>query len=284
MLREDLTGVKLIGASLVLGALGAFFKILGGVMYGSKAVLIDGATCIGNIIAGIALYNTLRISQTPPDEDHPFGHSRLVYHGVLTVEVTYAFIAGVSAMLLYYSYHTPYEVEKGAPLYALIGTLFYIGAILVSRRQGYAGTVFSAFTFTEVIEGAVTITASYAAYQYGKIYDLIGGLIIIIYLIYELREETRRLGLLISDYIDPYITREVRRLLEDRGFRVERLRIRTIVPGRYHGDAVVVAEALPYEVADLLIDEVAYIARNEYNVDLIVHIDVPKDSRKHVPQ
>ncbi|MCE4618313.1 MAG: cation transporter [Desulfurococcales archaeon] len=280
-MQEQLEGARIIVIALILGALGAVFKILGGILYGSKAVLIDGATCVGNIIAGVALYRSLKRSSGPPDEDHPFGHSRLMYHGILLVQVTYAFIAGLSAAILYYSYFMSYEVEKGAPIYAFIGTLFYIASILVSRRQGYAGAVFSTFTFTEVIEGAVTITASYVAYEYGKMYDLIGGLIILLYLLYELREESERLGVLISDYIDPMITRQVRNLLEDRGFKVEKLRIRTIVPGHYHGDAVVLAENMPYEVADLLVDEAVHLAKKDYNVDLVVHIDVPQEAKKH---
>ncbi len=77
------------------------------------------------------------------------------------------------------------------------------------------------------------------------------------------------------------ITRQVRNLLEDRGFKVEKLRIRTIVPGHYHGDAVVLAENMPYEVADLLVDEAVHLAKKDYNVDLVVHIDVPQEAKKH---
>ncbi len=265
---------RIILVALVLGGAGAVFKILGGLLYGSRAVFIDGATCIGNIVAGILLYRSLRAASKPPDEDHPFGHTRLVYHGVLLVLVTYSFIAGLSTAVLYYSLGQAYSVEEGAPLFALIGTLFYGASIMVSRRQGYAGGVFSAFTFTEVIEGAVTITASYTAVHYGKVYDIAGGLLITMYLVYELWSESQRLGVLMSDTIDPTILRRIRSLFEERGLRVKSIRLRTVVPGKYHGDMVVEAVGIPYEVADLLVDEASYIAREEYNVDLTVHIDV----------
>lgn len=265
---------KPIALALLLAGFGALFKILGGVLYGSRAVLIDGATCIGNLLAGIALYKGVKESLRPPDEDHPYGHSRLVLHGVLLVQVTYAFIAGFSAAILYYSFIASYEVGAEAPVYALIGTLFYAGSIIISRRQGYAGTVFAGFTYTEILEGVVTIAASYTAHLYGRLYDLAGGVLILSYLVYEIISESWRLGLMMSDYVDPTVTREVRRLLDERGFNVKDLRIRTIVPGHYHGDAVVTAGGMPYEVADLLVDEATHIAREKYNVDLVVHIDV----------
>ncbi|MCE4620552.1 MAG: cation transporter [Desulfurococcales archaeon] len=257
--------------SLILAGIGMILKLAGGVLYGSRSVLIDGATCIGNIASGLLLYYSLHRASLPPDEDHPYGHDRFIYAGVLGVLIVYSLIAGASTAILYYSLGG-YSVEAGAPVFALAGTLAYGLAIVASRRVGYAGSVFSGFTLSEVLEGLVTSLSSYLGYEMGYYYDLAGGLVILGYLYYELYHEAKRLTILISDAIDPGITRRIRRLHEERGLRVEKIRLRLVTPGKYQGDAVVSAR-MPYEVADLLADEVVEEARR-MGVDLVVHVDV----------
>ena len=262
--------------SLVLAGAGMVLKLAGGVLYGSRSVLIDGATCIGNISSGLLLYYSLHRASLPPDEDHPYGHGRLIYAGVLGVLIVYSLIAGASTAVLYYSL-SGYSIEAGAPVFALAGTVAYGLAVLASRRVGYAGSVFSGFTLSEVLEGLVTSLSSYLGYEIGYYYDLAGGLVILAYLYYELYHEAKRLSILISDAVDPGVTRRVRRLLEERGFHVSKLRLRIVTPGIYHGDAVVKAY-MPYEVADLLVDEVVEEA-GRMGVDLVVHVDVEPPKR-----
>ncbi len=247
------------------------FKLVGGFLYGSRSVLVDGATCIGNIASGLLLYYSLHVSYQPPDEDHPYGHGRLVYAGVLGVLIIYSIIGGASLIILYDGVKG-YEVEEGAPLFALLGTIVYGFAIIASGKAGYAGSVFSGFTLSEVLEGLVTSGSSFLGYRIGYMYDLAGGIVILAYLYYELYHEANRLVTLISDSVDPSITRRIRIILEKRGFHVERLRLRLVTPGEYHGDAVVRAD-MPYEVADLLADEAVEEARR-LGVDLVVHIDI----------
>ncbi len=273
MSREAWREGRILGA-IALSALGAVLKLLGA-GYGSRALLVDGLTCIGNLVAGGLLYVSIREARRPPDIDHPFGHGRLVYKGMQAMLVIYSFIAGFSAAVLAYS-ATGYSVGEGASLYALAGTIAYAGSVVLARSGGVAGEAYSGFTASEVLEGVVTTVSAYLGYAYSYEADLAGGVVILGYLVYEIAAESRRLGLLVSDYVTPSVYRGVRRLLEERGFRVKRLRVRMVVPGEYHGDAVVEAPGIPYEVADLLADEAVHLAKEEYGVDLTVHIDVSK--------
>ena len=52
------------------------FKLISGVIFGSSALTADGLNNLTDIIASVAVLVGLRISQKPPDQDHPYGHLR----------------------------------------------------------------------------------------------------------------------------------------------------------------------------------------------------------------
>ncbi|MCD2506108.1 manganese transporter MneS, partial [Staphylococcus aureus] len=47
-----------------------------GYLFHSEALTADGLNNTTDIIASVAVLVGLRISQKPPDEDHPYGHFR----------------------------------------------------------------------------------------------------------------------------------------------------------------------------------------------------------------
>lgn len=61
-----------ISAYLVLSAA----KLAAGYWFASSALVADGYNNLTDIIASIAVLIGLRISQKPPDQDHPYGHFR----------------------------------------------------------------------------------------------------------------------------------------------------------------------------------------------------------------
>jgi cation diffusion facilitator family transporter len=61
-----------IAAYIALSA----FKLAVGLFYQSKALQADGWNNLTDIVASLAVLIGLRISQKPPDHDHPYGHLR----------------------------------------------------------------------------------------------------------------------------------------------------------------------------------------------------------------
>lgn len=61
-----------IAAYLILSSI----KLIIGYMFLSGALVADGYNNLTDIIASIAVLIGLKISQKPPDEDHPYGHFR----------------------------------------------------------------------------------------------------------------------------------------------------------------------------------------------------------------
>src|SRR5262249_35958287 len=51
-------------------------KLIGGLMSGSFALLADAVNSLGDVLtSGVVLF-ALRVAQRPPDEEHPYGHTR----------------------------------------------------------------------------------------------------------------------------------------------------------------------------------------------------------------
>lgn len=76
--------------SLLTGLFVLALKGLAYLLTGSLALLSDALESIVNVVAALAAYLALRVSARPPDENHPFGHTKAEYfsaalEGVLVV-------------------------------------------------------------------------------------------------------------------------------------------------------------------------------------------------------
>lgn len=259
---------------LVLSALGGAAKIAGSILYGSRALLVDGATCIAGLLAGLATLYWLRASQAPPDVDHPYGHERLAFGGVAFMLVAYGIAAGFG--LAYLIDYGNYNVEAGAGAMGLLGLVFYSGAVAAFRRSPIVGGPMAAFTASEILESIVSTLAALGGYTLGPLVDYLGAWAIEAYLFWELIGNSRGLVHQLSDMASRELVEEVRRELESRGFRVLDVRLRQVVPGEYHGDAVVLPPpGLDPVAADMLADEAVY-SLAERGIDVVVHVDLSR--------
>jgi len=257
--------------ALALSGAGGLVKLYGGARSGSLAVLADGVTCVANLAAGAAVLVALRIASAPADEDHPFGHRRYQYTGLLAVLIAYSAALGFNIALLLLA-STGRTVEAGGALYALVGGALYGGSVLYARRAGVAGRGLSMFTMSEVLESALSAGGALGGALVSPLLDTAGAAVITGYIVVELVGEARDLNRVLVDWAHPRVYREVYRLLSERGLRVIKLRVRLLEHGRYHGDAVVAPErGMPRDVAELLLDEAIEEARR-LGVDLVATI------------
>ena len=266
--------------ALLLSAAGAVVKLYGGARYGSLAVLVDGITCIANLAAGLFLLYTLLASERPADIDHPYGHERYVYTGILGLIVAYSFSLGLSVGLLILSPPGGRSVGEESALYAGLGGLLYGAAILAASRVGLAGASYAGFTASEVLESAVSIGGSLLGARVSSVYDYIGAVIITGFIVVELYENGHKLHLAITDWANPRIVERVRRAFETRGLRVVAARIRIHSGDRYIGEVEVQpAPGMPRDVAELLAEETRYNLERE-GIRLTVVIRSPGEPGK----
>ncbi len=246
---------SLVALVLVLAFLGGLVKIIGGLLYGSKALYVDALTCIANFVALIATIYYYRVSLLPPDLDHHYGHYKLGFGGALVSIMAYSFVAGLVISRLYSL--EPYEVEIKAPLFALIGFILYGLAIIVARRISEFFGPYSVFTVSELIESIVVIVASLAGALYSYLIDYIGALVLTIYIFIELYDTSKDLLGYLSDTAPPKTYVEsIIGYIESRGFHVKQIKVRRIHSKLIHGDIVI---SLPSQYT---IDEVREIIKD----------------------
>jgi divalent metal cation (Fe/Co/Zn/Cd) transporter len=258
---------------IAFSVLGFLSKMLGALLYGSRALLVDALTCIGIMFSLVIVIHYLIVSSLPPDSDHPFGHLRLRYGGVVAVLAVYMFIAGFSAATLYFS-RGGYVVGKESTYFALVGGLFYTLAVLCSRGLDEAVRVYAGFTSIELVETLVDVPSTWLGHVLGYVYDLAGALVILGFLFYEALETYRRLVVGIADVSPPKrVYDEVKREAELRGLVPVRIRLRMIDEKTCSGDMVVKPlKGIRPDIADLLADEVQEVLQQR-GCEVVIHVD-----------
>lgn len=73
-LYQEATRAALLGlvVNLLLGAV----KLVGGILGSSFALIADAVNSIGDVVSTVVVLVALRVAQRPPDDEHPYGHSR----------------------------------------------------------------------------------------------------------------------------------------------------------------------------------------------------------------
>ncbi len=231
-------GNGVLMAVLGLAVAASLVKILGALLYGSRALYVDGLTSIANIVAIVAGVYYAGVSTLPPDSDHPYGHARLGYGAVVVAVAAYSFVAGVASAELLSA--TAYTVEVGSVYAAAAGTLLYVAVIYAAKKASGFLRAYSAFTWSEVIEGVVVAFSAYMGASYSYVIDYAGALVILGYLFYELQSEIRGLIYELSDTAPPQpMVSLVNKILSSHGLRPRKVRLRMVAPGRVHGDVIV---------------------------------------------
>lgn len=227
-----------MAAILALAVAAGAFKIIGGVVYGSNALFVDAMTSFANIFALITIMKFRRLSSLPPDSDHHFGHERMEYSGLTITLLTYSFIAGISITKLFYTME--YQVGIGAFYTSIIATALYAILILIVNKGSPVLRAYGAFTASELLEGVVGIVSTLGGSLYSYLIDYGGAVLLTGYIFVEIYKVGKSvLGLLVDMAPPPEVYDNIISSIESRGFRVRKLRLRTIYPGKLHGDAVV---------------------------------------------
>ncbi len=258
---------------VALAVVAAIVKTLGGLLFGSRALLVDALTCIANLVAlaGTTYYH--RLSELPPDEDHHYGHYRLGFTGPIITLATYSFVAGVAVVSLLR--FEEYEVSLYAPLMAAVGFALYLVVIFLSHRMGEFLSPYAFFTASELIESIVVIVSSLAGALLSYLIDYVGAVVLTVYIFYEVYETILRVSRTISDVAPPpELVEALRKELEREGFVVKRVRVRQVSKGMYHGDVVVAADpSSSVEEVHERLDRAERRLKQDYGFDVAIHVE-----------
>jgi len=88
--------VRAMIVGLTVNLLLAVVKVVAGVMSNSIAMIADAANSVGDALTSSVTIYALHYAQKPPDDNHPYGHSRIESVAALTVAV----LIGASALVI----------------------------------------------------------------------------------------------------------------------------------------------------------------------------------------
>ncbi|MEM3830781.1 MAG: cation transporter [Sulfolobales archaeon] len=224
---------------VALGILAGILKIIGGLMYFSKAVLIDAATSMANIASIILINYFLAVSMKPPDKDHLYGHVRMRFGGEFFTILLYSFVAGLMLPDLIEGLETPYKVDVRASMLSSAGMMLYAVSIYLGIRMGRSFATYVRLTSIEIIEGIIALSSSLAGALVSYLIDLTGAYVLYIYLIRELLNSSKRFIYDISDGVEEEIVEKVMRIVGEFRLRIKSIRLRKVYEGLYQGDLVI---------------------------------------------
>ena len=265
-------------AVVLLSALGGSLKVVGGLVYGSRAALVDSLTSVVNLLSALAVSRFEYLSTRPPDRDHHYGHYRLFAGGSIASLVLYSAVGGAMLVELALSVVRGYEVHVYAPLYTALGVIPYVLAIALSKGAGGSYRTYAKFTSIELIEGATVVSSSLGGALLSYVIDSLGAVALLAYLYFEIAVETRELVHLVSDRAPVHVLSEAsRRVRGEVGARVKQLRLREVAPGKYQGDVtIVLPKGTPVEQAHDVARRVEE-TLGELGIEVVVHVE-PADA------
>lgn len=154
-----------VGRIAFWGNLGLFgIKLFCGIAGGSKALVADAVHSAVDVVTATIVMICLRVSKTPPDEEHPYGHGQVEYIASLFIGIS---LMGVVAIILYNSLiDILHGVSTQPEIIALLGLIISIAGNELMFRQSYCcGTKFgSPAMIANAWENRADVYSSLAAF------------------------------------------------------------------------------------------------------------------------
>ncbi|MCM3742576.1 cation diffusion facilitator family transporter [Sporosarcina luteola] len=135
--NHSIASVFAIWISLMSNIVLTVLKILVGVLFNSPVLLADGFHNAGDVVASAAALTSMRYSQRPADDDHPYGHGKAEVIGSGIV----AIILGIAAVYIGYEavkafFEEPAKASGIALLTAIISLVWKQALYLYTMRIG----------------------------------------------------------------------------------------------------------------------------------------------------
>ncbi len=264
---------RLLTVTIASAAVASVANLVGGIVFDSRILVLNGLTCVANLVTAVVGARYYLRSLQPPDSDHPLGHAGYGFSSAVFTLLVYAFVLGLGIDEVLNP--TPYRVSGLAWSVPVAVALLYTGSVLASRGVGGSARVYSEVTTSEIAESLAALVVTALAHSYGYMIDRLGALAVLAYLAYQVASNARGVLYELSLPSPPQsLVDSLRGDLESMGFEVKDIRLRSIAGSQVAGYAVILVP--PYESveeAHRKADQLERFARSKYNVDLVVHVE-----------
>lgn len=148
--NHSIASVFAIWISLMSNIVLTVLKILVGLLFHSPVLLADGFHNAGDVVASAAALTSMRYSQRPADDDHPYGHGKAEVIGSGIV----AIILGIAAIYIGYEavkafFEEPAKASVIALLTAIVSLIWkqalYIYTMRIGKKVNSKGLIATAY-------------------------------------------------------------------------------------------------------------------------------------------
>lgn len=277
---QVLSGIVGILCNLMLFVL----KLVFGLAVNSIAVISDAFNNLGDTGSSIVAIFGAKLSNTPPDKEHPYGHGRIEYVASLILSFI---IFGVGIQLIKTSIEkiiNPEPVEFKLVTFAVLAFSILIKLWMYSYNSYISNTIDAVISRAAAWDSMSDVLATLAVIAGGIIggyvslpVDGILGVVISIFIIYTgFRIAKDSVDLIIGSSPDPYIMGKINDfVLKGKNIvGVHDLVIHDYGPGRW----VASVHAEVSDDTDLIeahseVDEIEQDIEKELGINIVIHID-----------
>lgn len=279
---------------LVVSAVLAAVKGVGGVMGNSYALIADAIESSADIFTSAMMWLGLRWSQRPADKEHPYGHGK--GEALITLGIAFVLVlaAGLIAFKSVQNIITPHKIPAPYTLIILVAVIaakevLYRFVLRTSREVGSAAVEADAFHHRS---DAITSLAAFIGISIG----LIGGpgfevaddyaalFASAIILINAVKIARPAVGELLDEDLDPRLNDEVATLAAgvEKVTHVERCRIRKMGPFKIADLHIWVDKNLTVEEGHRISHEVKDLIQRTHPLfaDVMIHVEPAKQALK----
>lgn len=167
---REVTNAAWLGffVNLALGVV----KLAGGLIGNSFALVADAVNSLGDVVTTLVVLFALRVAQQPPDEEHPYGHSRAEGIAASNVALLVILSAGAVAWEAIHRIRVVHEIPPVWTLWiagvnAVIKEGLYQYKVRVGRRTGSAAIIANAWDHRSDALCALAVLVGLAAIRWG---------------------------------------------------------------------------------------------------------------------
>jgi len=185
------------------------FKILGGVLSRSIALIADGSDSLLNVLSSIITYRYYRKARYPPDRDHPYGHLRYEAYAsfliIVLMAITFSFVA-FSAIDKISSGRAIERVSDIGIVFAVISFIFniiYSNALKKLSRESQLLMTEARHISIDALESSIVLAGVSLGALLSGMFDIVATIAIVNIVIYYIIKTLRELKESITDVSPP---------------------------------------------------------------------------------
>lgn len=166
--------VKITLIGLVTNAVLALGKMVAGVAGNSHALIADAVESLADLLSSLVVWRAVVVSNTPPDEDHPYGHGKAE---AIASAVVASMLLGAAVWIFVTAVIDAFGINKQGPkaftLYVLVAVVFikeYLYRKVMSEANDLENTAITSDAWHHRADAITSLTAGI-----GIVVALVGG-------------------------------------------------------------------------------------------------------------